>query len=162
VPYLIDGNNLLGAWTHARADDEGRAEVVRRVAAFCRIRGARAIVVFDGRPLRAEFERQVLGLIEILYPPPGCDADSVIRSIVSRPSTAKNLVVVTSDRSLYSFAKTHGASVLRSHEWNALERRRRYGPPMQRHSVPELDKPEREEDVDFWLSQFEKNAPKRR
>ena len=60
MPYLIDGNNLLGSWGGPRGDD-GRAEVVRRVASFCRARGARATIVFDGHALRHDMATQTLG-----------------------------------------------------------------------------------------------------
>src|SRR5437762_11472955 len=42
VPYVIDGNNLLGSWGGPAPHNDRRAEVVRRVAAFCRARGAKA------------------------------------------------------------------------------------------------------------------------
>src|SRR5207244_1553335 len=58
VPYLIDGNNLLGSWGGPQEGDDRRHEVVRRVAAFCRGRRAKATVVFDGHPLRADLAAQ--------------------------------------------------------------------------------------------------------
>jgi predicted RNA-binding protein with PIN domain len=154
MPYLVDGNNLLGSWKGARANDDGRAEVVRRVAAFCRARGARAIIVFDGAPLRADLDRQTLGAVEIRTPPRGKDADSMIREIVDRPDAAKEIIVVTSDRPLYSYAKTRGASVLRAHEWNALESQARHGAPKHRRHATDSEKPDREPDVEYWLQRF--------
>src|SRR5437016_4580790 len=123
MPYLIDGNNLLGSWGGPHGDDDRRAEVVRRVAAFCRARGAKATVVFDGHPLRPEMEMQDLGPLRLRVPPPGQDADTVIRELIDRAERAADFIVVTSDKALYSYAKTAGASVLRAHEWNAIERR---------------------------------------
>ena len=61
---------------------------------------------------------------------------------------ALQLNCVTSDKALYSYVKTLGASILRAHEWNALERR--VTPP-----APEGgEKPDRETDVDGWLKRF--------
>ena len=146
MPYLIDGNNLLGSWGGPRGDD-GRAEVVRRVAAFCRARGARATVVFDGGPLRLDMDAQTLGPVSIRVPPPGQDADGVIRDLVKRAARAADLIVVTSDKPLYSYVRTLGASILRAHEWNELERR--VSP-----AASAGEKPERETDVDGWLKRF--------
>ena len=147
MPYLIDGNNLLGSWGGPRGDD-GRAEVVRRVASFCRARGARATIVFDGHPLRHDMASQTLGPVTIRVPDAGRDADDVIRDIVRQASRAADFIVVTSDKALYSYVKTLGASILRAHEWNALERR--VTPP-----APEGgEKPDRETDVDGWLKRF--------
>jgi predicted RNA-binding protein with PIN domain len=153
VPYLIDGNNLLGSWGGPAIPGDGRAEVLRAVASFCRARGARAVLVFDGAPFRPELGDQQFGTVSLRFPAAGRDADSVIREIVDGASRPGELVVVTSDKPLYSYARTRGAQVLRAHEWNALARgakpqARRGGP------APPGDKPERETDVEGWLKRF--------
>jgi len=150
MPYLIDGNNLLGSWGGPTARDDRRAEVVRRVAAFCRAKGARATVVFDGHPLRTDMATQDLGPVSLRVPPPGQDADSVIRELVERAPRAADLIVVTSDKALYSYCRTLGASVLRAHEWNSLERRA----APRRGSGAASEKPDREDDVEGWLKTF--------
>jgi predicted RNA-binding protein with PIN domain len=151
MPYLVDGNNLLGSWGGPRAGDDRRGEVVRRVAAFCRARNARATVVFDGPPLRPELAEQQLGPITLRVPPPGQDADSVIRELVERASRPGEWIVVTSDKPLYSYCKTRGASVLRAHEWNALDRR-------PARAAEGTEKPERETDVEGWLRAFDRSG----
>jgi predicted RNA-binding protein with PIN domain len=149
MPYVIDGNNLLGSWGGPQGQDDRRAEVVRRVAAFCRARGAKAMLVFDGHPLRPDMEGQELGPLRLRVPPAGVDADTVIRELIDTAPRAADLVVVTSDKALYSYAKTAGASVLRAHEWNALERR------LVRAAEPSGgEKPEKEDDVEGWLRRF--------
>ena len=157
MPYLIDGNNLLGSWGGPRGDD-GRAEVVRRVAAFCRARGARATIVFDGGPLRPDIESQALGAVTIRVPAQGHDADAVIREIVERAAQPRELIVVTSDKALYSYVKTLGAQILRAHEWNTLERHAATGQsPAQvraREKADAAEKPDREPDVAGWLKRF--------
>jgi len=149
MPYLIDGNNLLGSWGGPRGEDDRRGEVVRRLAAFCRARNVRATVVFDGHPLRPEMAVQDLGPLTLRVPPPGEDADSVIRELVERAPRPAELVVVTSDKALFSYVKTLGASVLRAHEWNALERQ--LGKGQAREGG---EKPDREDDVEGWLRRF--------
>jgi predicted RNA-binding protein with PIN domain len=149
MPYLVDGNNLLGSWGGPRGQDDRRAEVVRRLAAFCRARRVRATVVFDGHPLRPEMAAQDLGPLTLRVPPPGEDADSVIRDLVERAERPGDLVVVTSDKALLSYVKTLGATVLRAHEWNALERQLAAGSAREGG-----EKPEREDDVEGWLKRF--------
>jgi predicted RNA-binding protein with PIN domain len=132
---------------------DGRAEVLRVVASFCRAKGARAVLVFDGAPFRPELGGQQFGGVSLRFPVAGRDADSVIREIVDGAGRPGELVVVTSDKPLYSYARTRGAQVLRAHEWNALARhvkpQARKGRP-----VPSGDKPERETDVEGWLKRF--------
>jgi predicted RNA-binding protein with PIN domain len=150
VPYLIDGNNLLGSWGGPRGEDDRRGEVVRRVSAFCRAKRVRATIVFDGHPLRADMAAQDLGPIGLRVPPEGQDADTVIRELVERAARPQELIVVTSDKSLYSYVKTLGARVMRAHEWNQAERQ------IERPAGDE--KPEREDDVDGWMKRF--NRPR--
>ena len=150
MPYLIDGNNLLGSWGGPSAGDDRRAEVVRRVARFCRARNVRATIVFDGHPLRDDMAAQELGPLSLRVPPAGQDADTVIRELLDRAPRPAEIIVVTSDKALYSYAKTMGASILRAHEWNALERR--IGDAASEE--PGREKPEREADVEGWLKKF--------
>jgi len=150
VPYLIDGNNLLGSWGGPSREDDGRNEVVRRVAAFCRGRNVKATIVFDGHPLRNDMAAQELGNVSLRVPPQGQDADTVIRELVERAPRPAELIVVTSDKALYSYVKTLGASVLRAHEWNLQARRLASASA----SGSPSEKPEREEDVEGWLRTF--------
>ncbi len=158
MPYVIDGNNLLGSWGGPAvrgAGGDGRGEVVRRVAAFCRAKGARAILVFDGAPFRPDLGDQELGRVSLRFAPGGRDADSVIREILDSSPRPGEILVVTSDKAVYSYAKTRGAGVLRAHEWNALASGARTpkGAPSRRASA-DGEKPERETDVEGWLRRF--------
>lgn len=153
MPYLIDGNNLLGSWGGPRGGDDRRAEVVRRVAEFCRVRGVKATLVFDGQPLRPDLAAQNLGAVNVRVPPPGGDADTLIREIVERSARPAEIIVVSSDKALYSYCRTLGTAVLRAHEWNALERSTPPGPPRR---TAHGEKPERESDIEGWLARFER------
>jgi len=150
VPYLIDGNNLLGSWGGPRDENDRRGEVVRRVSAFCRAKRVRATIVFDGHPLRGDMAQQQIGNVSLRVPPEGVDADTIIRELLDRAPRPSELVVVSSDKELYSYARTMGASTLRAHEWNALERQLL----AQREKTPGAEKPEREDDLEGWLKKF--------
>jgi predicted RNA-binding protein with PIN domain len=152
VPYLIDGNNLLGSWGGPAVPGDGRLEVLRRVAGFCRARGARATIVFDGAPFRADLGAQEMGRVSLRFPPPGADADSVIRQTIDRAPRPAEITVVSSDKAVYSYARTRGAAVLRAHEWNALVRGSAPRPGRSREEASE--KPDHEPDVEGWLERF--------
>ena len=155
MPYLIDGNNLLGSWGGPKVAGDGRHEVVRRVAEFCRVKGARAIVVFDGAPFRPEMVDQKLGNVTIRFPPAGLDADSLIRQIVDTADRPGDIVVVSSDKPVYSYARTRGARAITAREWNELGRQGSRPPgKATRRAEPRGEKPERESDVEGWLKRF--------
>ena len=79
------------------------------------------------------------------------DADTLIRDLVDAADRPGELVVVTSDKPLYSYARTRGAQVLRAHDWNALARGAK---PRASRAAAKSEKPERETDVEGWLKRF--------
>ena len=151
MPYLIDGNNLLGSWGGPAVAGDGRHEVVRRVAAFCRAKGSRAIVVFDGAPFRPELVEQHLGGVTIRFPAPGVEADVLIRQIVDEAERPGDIVVVSSDKPVYSHARSRGARALSAREWNELAREAKPRAPA---GDARGEKPEREKDIEGWLKRF--------
>ena len=154
MPYLIDGNNLLGSWGGPAVPGDGRLEVVRRVAAFCRQKGARATIVFDGAPFRPELADQNLGAVTVRFPAQGLDADSVIRGILDDVDRPGDWIVVTSDKPVYSYARTRGARALTAREWNELGRQAPRAPRSLVARDRATDKPDREPDVEGWLKRF--------
>jgi predicted RNA-binding protein with PIN domain len=116
--FLVDGDNLIGHWGGPRAGEDRRAEVVRRVQALCARRGTRAVVVFD--PTASVVA--AAAPVEVRVAADGETADDVIRDLVDAAAGVRELIVVTSDKPLYSYARTRGASVVRAHEWTRLER----------------------------------------
>jgi predicted RNA-binding protein with PIN domain len=152
VPYLIDGNNLLGSIGGPAVPGDGRSEVLRRVAAFCRTRGARATLVFDGAPFRPELGAQELGRVSVRFPPPGSDADAVIRQLIDRAPRPDELTVVSSDKAVYSYARTRGARAMQAREWNALLRGGVH--PARKRPRVSSEKPDRETDIEGWLEKF--------
>ena len=154
MPYLIDGNNLLGSWGGPAVPGDGRLEVVRRVSAFCRTKGARATIVFDGTPFRPGLADQHLGAVTVRFPAQGLDADSLIRTILDAVDRPGDWIVVTSDKPVYSYARTRGARALSAREWNELGRQGTRAPRSLVARDRATDKPDRETDVEGWLKRF--------
>ena len=154
MPYLIDGNNLLGSWGGPAVPGDGRLEVVRRVSAFCRAKGARATIVFDGAPFRSDLADQHLGAVTVRFPAQGLDADSLIRAILDAVDRPGDWIVVTSDKPVYSYARTRGARALSAREWNELGRQEGRAPRSLVARDRATDKPDRETDVEGWLKRF--------
>lgn len=150
MPYLVDGNNLWGSYGGPRGLPSGRSAILSRVSSFCRAKGASAVLVFDGAPERENLDEQRFGAVRLRFPRPGEDADTLIRRIVDDAANAGDWIVVTSDKSLYSYCQTRGARVLQAHQWKALAR------PSAAAEGEAGEKPSAEDDIDGWLERFTK------
>jgi hypothetical protein len=95
------------------------------VASACERLQAEACLVFDRPPGRGFSERPRV-TVRVAERP--ASADDLIRALVDAAASPADLIVVTSDKPLYSYARTRGAKVLRVHEWRMLERGPRIPP----------------------------------
>jgi predicted RNA-binding protein with PIN domain len=91
---------------------------VRRAQAVCEKTGATAVVVFDPTSVTVDGSPHV----SVRVAEKRRTADEIIRDLVDEAPDPRDLTVVTSDKPLYSYARTRGAQILRCHEWAALER----------------------------------------
>lgn len=151
MPYLVDGNNLahaLGLSIGALAD---RETCTRVVASFCRARGARATLVFDGQAPEGARDSTGSHRIRVLYSGRR-SADDVILRLVSDSKAPADFTVVTSDKSLGDRSRHLGAAVERAHEFSRrLERR-----PGPKDAPPEKPAPNQTEDeIEGWLAVFD-------
>jgi predicted RNA-binding protein with PIN domain len=111
MPYLIDGNNLIGHIPDLSLADSGsRSQLVSRLRRFQKVKNTRVILVFDGPP-REELDLQDhSGLpFVILHPEPGRNADSLIEEIIKEQTDLRRFFVVSSDRDIRYFAGKNGA-----------------------------------------------------
>jgi hypothetical protein len=144
VPYLLDGNNLIGIVRRtARPSEEDRAALITELADRLRRTRAKATIFFDG----PEGERQsALGGLTVRSPSAGSADDAILREIRRSPAPGE-LVVVTADRELSRRAREAGARVTPPAEFFA-----RFGrgasPADGRAASPAID-------VEDWMRYFE-------
>ena len=138
MAYLIDGDNLLGTWPGRRRSDAERRRLAMQLGRFARRVGRRVVTVFDG----VAAPGTAYGA-DVLFAGAGRSADEVILEQLRREGDPRGWVVVTNDRSLGDQCRYVGARVEPSHRFRG---RLRDGRPE--------EKPEREEDVDYWLKRF--------
>jgi predicted RNA-binding protein with PIN domain len=93
--------------------------LLRKLAAFARIKKARVTVVFDGGADSAFPEGSAFQGVKVLYAKPGSDADSRIERLVEASTDPRGLTIVTSDRHLAFLVRSRGAAVIRSGEFRA-------------------------------------------
>lgn len=120
---IVDGYNLIRQSDVLRGHERqsleaGRKALIRGLAQYKRVRGHRITVVFDGweggSPLE---ERDLTGGVAIIYSRLGEKADEVIKRLVATGS--EELLVVTSDREIATFAARRGKGTIASPEFAA-------------------------------------------
>jgi len=118
MPYIIDGNNLIGSSPDIGIDDlQGREKLMALVEKFQNRKKNNIILVFDGEPKDSAYETKVNNKLRILYPRYGDTADTVIKNILDDYNNFKDVVLISSDRELKTFAKKKGAKTINSIEF---------------------------------------------
>jgi len=117
MPYIIDGNNLIGSTRDISLDDkDAREKIINLIRKFQESKNTKITVVFDGA--------------DKIWAPPGSGQEKGIRVIFSgRNETADTVIkrmsekeggkltVVTSDRDLGRYAASFGAVVIDAEEF---------------------------------------------
>jgi predicted RNA-binding protein with PIN domain len=115
--YLIDGNNLIG---HTRDisyhDPQARQKLLDRLMPYLEGKQRKAVVVFDGPPQALQKNRW----LQLVFAGHRVKADDRIRQMVEKVRNPKELCVVSSDNSVYSYARNCGSPALKCHEFNRL------------------------------------------
>jgi uncharacterized protein len=168
TPFLIiDGYNLLHAAGLARAKygpgdlQRQRQQLILRLAqSLSADERARCTVVFDAldAPLGMAREFQHEG-VAIRFAEPGTEADDLIEMLVAEHSSARQLIVVSSDHRLKSAARHRRASSLDSEAFLAGLTLRAPAAPSSSSMRPvpaTLAKPpiSPTPDVEYWLHEF--------
>jgi predicted RNA-binding protein with PIN domain len=121
---IIDGYNLIRQSDSLRRFErlgleKGREELIKRLAAYRKLKGHRITVVFDGWiGGHLQEERQQEASIRIIYSRRGEKADEVIKRI-ARKGSGEELVVVTSDREIAQTVVRSGGVAIASPEFEA-------------------------------------------
>jgi hypothetical protein len=149
MPFLIDGNNLIGATRRsARPSAEDRAALIAEVADRLRRTRARAILFFDGDAERGA----ELGALAV-RPSGAVSADEAILDEIRRSRTPREWTVVTEDRALNARARELGArAITPSSFWARLGKRPASASPRTEEKV----------DVEEWLRYFEDETNRER
>jgi predicted RNA-binding protein with PIN domain len=116
MPFLIDGNNLLGLRPEVLAKEPGiRRRLVGQLSAFARAKRTSVVVVFDGEPdedgLRSDM---TLGGVRVIFSGRVSDADGRILKILDEVRDPAGYTLVTSDRVLGDRARQRRARCVTS------------------------------------------------
>lgn len=150
--YLIDGNNVMAQRIGWHKDKRAaRKGLIRDLSRFIAVHRGKIKVVFDGRPDEEFPDGTRYKSVQILYARYGSDADSRIKEIIHGASYKRDMVVVSSDRDLVSFANRQGTRTISSGRFRKMldyagKTRTEREKPLTGESV----------DIDDWLNYFEK------
>ncbi len=144
MPFLVDGDNVLGNWPGRKRSDAERKSLAFELARFGRRIGRRIVVVFDGMAPPG----MSLGS-GVHFSGAGRSADDVILALLRQERDRRGWHVVTSDRSLGDQCRYLEARVERSDLFRHRISRESDG----------AEKPEQEDDIAYWLERFEDTGP---
>lgn len=111
MPYLVDGNNLIGRARRGRASDEDRSALIRELSDRLRRTRARILVFFDGRG-----ESVSLGSLSFRFSGALTADDAIVREL-ARSRAPREETVVTADRDLARRARDAGARAVTPEEF---------------------------------------------
>jgi len=149
MPYLIDGHNLIPKLGLRLDSPDDEMELAAVLQEFARLNRRTVEVYFDGAPAGHAGTRN-LGTVKAHFVRLGQTADAAIRARLQKMGkSAKNWVVVSSDREVQSAARAAQADPVTSDEFVKLLKQVREPAPK-----PGGDKVLSKNEVEEWMRLF--------
>jgi len=156
MPYLVDGHNLIPYIPGLSLKDlDDEIALIKVLQGFASQQKTRVEVYFDQAPATRAGSRS-FGSVKAHFVRQDSTADKAMINRLSRMGKdAKNWTVVTSDREILVEAKSAHSQTLKSAEFADELRRANSGDSsdLDKQDTPEISN----EEVDYWLGQFEGN-----
>ena len=150
MPYLIDGHNLIPKVGLQLDSPDDEMELVAILQEFARLKRQQVEVYFDGAPIGYDGSRSE-GTVRVHFVRQGQTADDAIRTRLNKMAkTAKNWIVVSSDREVLSAARVVHAQYVSAEEFAKSLREASNSTP----KTNPVDKILSPVEVDEWLKLF--------
>jgi len=118
MPYIIDGDNLIGSAPDISLEDpQARSRLIHVVKKFHENKKSNVIIVFDGSPENGLHQEEICEKFCVRYSQNNSSADDEIKRILGGFSYFRDVIVVTSDKELKTFSKKKGAKTINSTEF---------------------------------------------
>lgn len=142
--FLIDGYNLLHAFSREKTGEEARGKLIALIEAFCTQGNYRARIVFD--PTGGMKRNDQKGPVEVRNVPQGGTADEEILAAIRSTDDRTRYTVVSNDRAIVAAAGKRGFPVIPCLDF--AERIRRRDQPHEKGGPPSPG------EVDYWMREF--------
>ena len=155
MPYLIDGHNLIPKLGLRLDSIDDEMELIAILQEFCRMERRQVEVFFDGAPADQAGNRK-LGSVTAYFVRLGNTADNAIRYRLRQlGKSAKNWMVVSSDRQVQAEARAARAEVISSDSFAGMLKQAHDASPK-----PGNERKLSAKEVDDWLKLFEERRHK--
>jgi predicted RNA-binding protein with PIN domain len=155
MPYIIDGNNLIGcAPDFSLADPEARGKIVSIIKKFQESKNTKVTVVFDGAPQGSELRNPINSKMMVVFPRYGLSADDEIKGILENYQNFKEVILVTTDRELKSFAKEKGVRTINSIEFYYTLKKASVSQGKKEETLKRVNTQVSKNEVEQWLKIF--------
>jgi len=157
MPYIIDGNNLIGSSPDISLEDkDARKKIIYILKKYQEVKKNNIIVAFDGEPDIILNRENLKNKFTVIYPKYGNSADDEIKKIIDNYTNYKDVILVSSDMELKTYARKKGARTINSIEFY-FELKRVYHINGQKEKLKERINIEiSEKEVDLWMKIFDK------
>jgi len=156
MPYIIDGDNLIGSSPDISLEDpDSRSKLVQVVQKYQESRKNNITIVFDGAPQNGLLREDIRSKFSVVYPRESSSADEEIKRILNGFHYFKDVTLITSDKELKAFAKEKGAKTVSSIEFYfQLKRVSRYSGKVA-ETRKRIDAELSDREVDQWMKIFD-------
>jgi predicted RNA-binding protein with PIN domain len=157
MPYIIDGDNVIGSSPDISLEDpKARLKLIYIIRKFQENKKNNVTIVFDGMPENGVQREDISEKFCVRYPPPGSSADDEIMRILNDFNYFKDVIVVTSDRDLRTFAKKKGAKIINSIEFYFQLKRISRIHGKKEETKKRIDTQLSDTEVEQWMKIFER------
>lgn len=156
MPYIIDGDNVIGSSPDISLEDpKARPKLIHIIKKFQENKKNNVIIVFDGEPENGVQREDICEKFCVRYSLAGHSADDEIKRVLDGFNYFKDVIVVTSDRELKTFAKKKGAKVINSIEFFFELKRVSHIHGKKEESKKRIDAELSDSEVEQWMKIFE-------
>lgn len=156
MPYIIDGNNLIGASPEMSLEDsEAKEKLTEILNKYQMTRNNNIILIFDGPSETSGSKKELNNKFTVIYCPEAKSASEKIKSQLTNYNNFKDVVLITSDKELKKFGKNKGAKVINAIEfYYELKRFNRINGKKE-ESQKRIDAELSDNEVDQWMKIFD-------